>query len=169
MMTNLDKAFAKLKPISAKALICGFLSLVVLTVNWAHAEDSPALSKLEIITKNGTQHQFNVELAITDEQKLNGLMYRKTLPKNQGMLFIYPHAFEIEMWMKNTYIPLDMLFIDEAGRIVSIAHHTKPLSLETIRSKAAAIAVLELNAGTAKELSIQTGDKVLHSNLAKNN
>ena len=117
--------------------------------------------RLEIATPNGT-HAFNVELATTPDQQATGLMFRRRMAADAGMLFLYEPGRHVTMWMKNTYIPLDMLFIGPQGRILHIVERTVPLSNELISSKSAVRAVLELNAGTVSRLGISTGDRVRH-------
>jgi uncharacterized membrane protein (UPF0127 family) len=114
------------------------------------------------IESGGEAHRFTVELAVTPEQRGQGLMYRERLPAEAGMLFLYPTEQMISMWMKNTLIPLDMLFIAEDGRIIHIAERAIPGSLATISSGQPARAVLELNGGTAARLDIAPGDRVLY-------
>jgi len=116
---------------------------------------------LAIETAAGAQ-QFAVELALTSEQRMQGLMYRQRLPADAGMLFLYPAARPVSMWMKNTLIPLDMLFIGDDGRILQIAERAIPGSTATISSLQPARAVLELNGGTAARLKIRVGDRVLY-------
>ena len=108
------------------------------------------------------RHRFQVELATTPEQRMQGLMFREALAPDAGMLFVYAGERPVGMWMKNTLIPLDMLFIDGAGRIVNIAERTVPGSLETIPSAGPVKGVLELNGGTAARLGIMPGDRVVH-------
>ena len=120
-----------------------------------------ATDQLAIQTAAGAQH-FAVELAVTSEQRAQGLMYRQRLPADAGMLFLYPEARAVAMWMKNTLIPLDMLFIGEDGRIMHIEERAVPGSTATISSMGPARAVLELNGGTAARLKIQLGDRVLY-------
>jgi uncharacterized membrane protein (UPF0127 family) len=117
--------------------------------------------QLTIETTGGGQ-QFAVELAVTSEQRAQGLMYLQRMPADAGMLFLYPAARPVSMWMKNTLIPLDMLFIGDDGRILHIAERTIPGSTATISSMQPARAVLELNGGTAARLKIQVGDRVLY-------
>jgi uncharacterized protein len=117
--------------------------------------------RLAIATAGGDQ-PFDVELAVSSEQRAQGLMYRQRLPAGAGMLFLYPAARPVSMWMKNTVIPLDMLFIGDDGRILQIAERTIPGSTATISSLQPARAVLELNGGTAARLKIQVGDRVLY-------
>ncbi|WP_334361425.1 MULTISPECIES: DUF192 domain-containing protein [unclassified Bradyrhizobium] len=116
---------------------------------------------LEIATKSGVQ-VFSVEMATTEEEKTQGLMYRKELPDGKGMLFDFSPEQQISMWMKNTYISLDMIFIRADGRILRIAENTEPLSTKIISSGGLAKGVLEVVAGTAKKYGIQPGDRVAH-------
>jgi uncharacterized membrane protein (UPF0127 family) len=118
-------------------------------------------SSLEIQTKTGT-HKFTVEMAVSDRQQAQGLMFRRSMAPNAGMLFDYKRPTRITMWMKNTYIPLDMIFIGADGRIINIAQRTVPLSEATIPSRGRALAVLEVNGGTASRLGIKPGDRVIH-------
>ncbi len=117
---------------------------------------------LSIETADGQSHRLEVELALTGEQHAQGLMYRRNLAADAGMLFLYNGAGMLSMWMKNTAIPLDMMFIAPDGRIVDIAERTVPYSLETISARFAASAVLEVNGGTVARLGIQPGDRVRH-------
>jgi uncharacterized membrane protein (UPF0127 family) len=126
------------------------------------ASDPLAVEPLQIVTASGT-HVLRVEVARTAEEQEKGLMFRRSLPKDGGMLFNAQSEQEISMWMKNTYIPLDMIFVSEKGRVISVAHDAKPMSETIISSGAPAYAVIELNAGTAKKLSIRVGDLVRHS------
>jgi uncharacterized membrane protein (UPF0127 family) len=116
---------------------------------------------LEIATKSGV-HVFSVEMATTEEEKTTGLMYRKELPDGKGMLFDFSPEQQVSMWMKNTYIPLDMIFIRADGRILRIAENTEPLSTKIISSGGPAKAVLEVIGGTAQKYGIQPGDRVAH-------
>ncbi|QOZ53364.1 DUF192 domain-containing protein [Bradyrhizobium arachidis] len=116
---------------------------------------------LEIVTRNGVQ-VFSVEMATTEEEKQTGLMYRKELADGKGMLFDFNPEQEVSMWMKNTYVSLDMIFIRADGRILRIAENTEPLSTRIISSKGPARAVLEVVAGTAQKYGIRPGDRVGH-------
>lgn len=117
---------------------------------------------LTIETAAGETHAFTVELAHTPAQMAQGLMYRRALPRDAGMLFLYGRDIMATMWMKNTLIPLDMLFITREGRIANIAERTVPQSLRTISADRPVAAVLELNGGTAARLGIKEGDRVVH-------
>jgi len=116
---------------------------------------------LEIVTRNGVR-VFSVEMATTEEEKQTGLMYRKELADGKGMLFDFNPEQEVSMWMKNTYVSLDMIFIRADGRILRIAENTEPLSTRIISSRGPARAVLEVVAGTAQKYGIRPGDRVGH-------
>jgi uncharacterized membrane protein (UPF0127 family) len=120
-----------------------------------------SIQSLEIVTRSGV-HVFSVEMATTEEEKTTGLMYRKELADGKGMLFDFSPAQEVSMWMKNTYISLDMIFIRADGRILRIAQNTEPLSTKIIPSGGLATGVLEVIAGTAQKYDIQPGDRVAH-------
>ena len=141
------------------------MSLAAVTAVLVTLAPSPAraasIQPLEIVTKSGVQ-VFSVEMATTEEEKTTGLMYRKELPDGKGMLFDFSPEQQISMWMKNTYIPLDMIFIRADGRILRIAENTEPLSTKIISSGGLAKGVLEVIAGTAQKYGIQPGDRVAH-------
>jgi uncharacterized protein len=145
-------------------LVAASAVLVVLCANpLAHAA---SVQPLEIATRSGVQ-VFSVEMATTEEEKTTGLMYRKELPDGKGMLFDFSPEQQISMWMKNTYIPLDMIFIRADGRILRIAENTEPLSTKIISSGGLAKGVLEVIAGTAQKYGIQPGDRVAHPLFSK--
>jgi uncharacterized membrane protein (UPF0127 family) len=121
---------------------------------------------LEIVSKNGI-HVFTVELAVTDADRQRGLMFRKELPEGHGMLFDFQRDQELGFWMKNTYIPLDMIFITGDGRIHRIAENTEPLSERVVPSNGPVRAVFEVIAGTARKLGIAPGDRVAHPIFAR--
>ena len=142
-----------------------FLAVLVLLA-WlapaaAQAPASFGRGALDIQTAGG-RHHFTVEIATTQEQWSYGLMFRRALPADAGMLFVYEDDHEIQMWMKNTLIPLDMIFIKADGTILRIAERTVPQDLTTIPSQGPARGVLEVNGGTAARLGIRPGDRVLH-------
>lgn len=118
-------------------------------------------SKLIIFdNKNNIISEFMVAKADTKEKQKYGLMYLKELPQNYGMIFTFRETKLVNMWMKNTYIPLDMLFIDENNIIKKIIHNTIPHSLEIISSITEINKVLEINAGLSKKLNINEGYKI---------
>ena len=135
--------------------------LVALVLVIARTPGRAADDTLEIVSKSGV-HVFRVELAVTDEQRARGLMFRRSLPEGQGMLFKFEPDQVIQMWMHNTYISLDMIFIRSDGRVLRIAESTKPESDSIISSGAPARGVLEVIAGTARKLGIAPGDRVAH-------
>jgi uncharacterized membrane protein (UPF0127 family) len=118
-----------------------------------------ALQKIEIASKNGT-HAFQVEVVSNDADRARGLMFRKELPEGTGMLFDFEREQELGFWMKNTYIPLDMIFIRADGTIRRIAANTEPLSERLVPSGGPARYVLEVIGGAARKLGIEPGDKV---------
>ncbi len=119
-------------------------------------------SPLLIRTADGSERRFTVELASTPEERARGLMFRKALAPDAGMLFDFKELGPVAMWMKDTLIPLDMLFIARDGRIVRIAERTVPLSLTPIPSGDPVLAVLEVNSGTTARLGIKPGDRAIH-------
>ena len=116
--------------------------------------------KIEVIIYN-KNITFNVEVAKTIEERRNGLMYRKKLLNNEGMLFIFPSEKIIKLWMKNTYIPLDVIFISENKVIVDIKKNMEKLTETIVKSKVKSRYALEFNAGLINKLDIKIGDKVL--------
>jgi uncharacterized membrane protein (UPF0127 family) len=121
---------------------------------------------LVLKTETG-DHSFNIEVATTNEERARGLMYRRSLPENAGMLFLYDRPQPAAMWMKNTPIPLDMVFISADGRVHRIESFTEPFSTAVILSEGDVAAVLELNAGQAAKIGLKAGDKVVYPGLAK--
>jgi len=141
-----------------------WMSLALAAALWMFAgcgAYAASIQPLEIVTKTGV-HVFSVEMATTEEEKTTGLMYRKELAEGKGMLFDFSPEQEVSMWMKNTYIPLDMIFIRADGRILRIAENTEPLSTRIIPSRGQAKGVLEVIAGTAQKYGIQPGDRIAH-------
>ena len=106
--------------------------------------------------------EFQVELALSPAQRSQGLMFREDLDEDRGMLFDFGEPQQATMWMRNTYVPLDMLFIDEHGRITQIAADVQPLSDAVIASREPVRAVLELRGGVSANLGIKPGDQVIH-------
>jgi uncharacterized membrane protein (UPF0127 family) len=134
----------------------GFVALL------AGAVYAQALEALSIATQGGQKQSFRVEVARNDADRAQGLMFRRSMPAEQGMLFDFGRVEPVSMWMQNTYLSLDMLFIRPDGTIARIAANTEPLSTRTIPSGEPVLAVLELNAGTAAKLGIKPGDRVEH-------
>jgi len=120
-------------------------------------------ARLEIVNDSGEHLGFDVYLAKTDEQWRRGLMFVRTMPERTGMLFIYDDEDIRSMWMKNTYIPLDIVFALSDGTISSVIKDAVPLSLKSLASREPAKYVLELNAGTARRLGIGQDSRILWS------
>ncbi len=106
-------------------------------------------------------HRFDIYLATSDQQRSRGLMFVRHLPASTGMLFVYENTRVISMWMKNTFIPLDMVFARLDGTVSSVAHHTEPQSLRSVASIEPVSFVLELNAGTARRLFIDEDSRLI--------
>jgi uncharacterized membrane protein (UPF0127 family) len=132
----------------------------------ARAPPQAGLEKLEIVTASGT-HEFSVEVMRSGPQRERGLMFRRYLPQDRGMLFAFEVERPIMMWMKNTYLPLDMIFIDSVGKVVGLAENTEALSTKIIPAGAPASGVLEVNAGTAARIGLKIGDSVRHPLFGK--
>lgn len=117
--------------------------------------------KAEVTIESGhAKHVVHAWIADTPAHHAQGLMFVREVPRDAGMLFVYGGPRYITMWMKDTYVPLDMLFIDAGGRVLNIFENAKPLSLDAIPSAGAAVATLELPAGTVKALGLRAGDRV---------
>lgn len=148
-----------LAPFDRRALLA---ALAVAAVTPAALGRTP-INELTIVTAAGARHRFTLEIANTPETRSRGLMFRRELAPDHGMLFDFGGAEQpIQMWMKNTYIPLDMIFIRANGVIRRIAADTTPFSEDTIASGGPVKGVLEVIAGTARRLGIAAGDRVEH-------
>lgn len=150
------------------ALALGLAGGAAATFGTARAEDAeptgpqPTLPTLPltISTADGKLHHFSVEVARTPREQEVGLMFRRSVSTDGGMLFVWARPQVSQMWMENTLVPLDMVFIGEDGTIGSIAENTVPQSLAIISSSGPAIATLELQGGLTAKLNITVGDKV---------
>ncbi len=123
---------------------------------------APDLEKLAFVTRSGV-HEFSVEVMRTPGEHGKGLMYRRYMPDDRGMLFDFGKNDVIHMWMKNTYIPLDMIFVGKDGKVFSIARDTEPFSERTVSSGGPVVGVVELNAGAAAKIGLAVGDEVRHA------
>jgi len=119
------------------------------------------LEALDIVTASGT-HRFNVDVMRTDADRAKGLMFRKSMPMDYGMLFDFAGDQNVMMWMKNTYISLDMVFIKADGSVHRVEPRTETLSEKTIAAGAPVRSVLELNAGSAERIGLKPGDRIVH-------
>ncbi len=149
-----------LRALASLALPLAAAVPVALAVS-AHAQEAARTEPLAIATRGGPQ-RFDVEVMRNDAERARGLMFRRSMAPNHGMLFDFERVEPVAMWMKNTYLPLDMLFIRADGTVARVAADTEPLSTATILSGEPVLAVLELNAGTAARLGIRPGDRVDH-------
>lgn len=125
------------------------------------------LESLSILTQGGKVHDFKVEVARTDRQRTLGLMFRSSLAADRGMLFLFSPPEQASFWMRNTIIPLDMIFIRKDGRIANIIAQAEPLSLDLRESAGPVAAVLELAGGSVQRLGLKPGDKVRHPALGE--
>lgn len=148
-----------------RSCVAGLLLILAAGAPPAQAQEAVTFDRGELVieTEAGQRHHFDVEIAATPVQRGRGLMFRESMPADAGMLFIYSAEQPIRMWMKNTLLPLDMLFVAGDGQIVNIAENTTPLSEEVVGSSAPALGVVELNGGTARRLGIAPGDRVRHA------
>ncbi|MDQ1186135.1 DUF192 domain-containing protein [Agrobacterium larrymoorei] len=145
-----------------RCIASAFLALLffVASAAGAAAQETFPSEKLEIISTAGKTQTFTVEVANSDSQRQQGLMFRKSMSDDHGMLFDFKEDRDVMMWMKNTFIPLDMLFISKAGKITHIHTNAVPHSEDIISSNGPVRYVLELNGGAAKKLGITVGDTV---------
>ncbi len=142
--------------------VCLFAFLALAACdNKASAYTDP-MKSLSIVTKEGQRHDFKIELALTEALQNQGLMNRTEMPRDAGMLFYFSDFKPRSFWMKNTLIPLDMIFMDEQGVITHVHDSAIPNDLTSVKSGSPARAVLELNGGVAKSLGIKPGDQVHH-------
>ncbi|MBD9372253.1 DUF192 domain-containing protein [Rhizobium sp. ARZ01] len=153
---------AILRRLFAGSLCSALAALFLLGLSSAPglADEKFEEGRLAVVTADGKRHEFSVELALTPSQRAQGLMNRHTMAPDHGMLFSFGETRLVMMWMKDTYLPLDMLFIDTSGKIRTIKENAEPLSEAIISSNVPVAFVLELNAGTVRAKSIKPGDTV---------
>jgi uncharacterized membrane protein (UPF0127 family) len=135
--------------------------VVLLAVGFAHPAHAEGLEPLEIVTATGT-HAFQVEIARDEASRALGLMNRRYMPPDRGMLFEFDRDASQTFWMQNTYIPLDMIFISRGGVVTKVAANAEPLSERVIPSGPPCAAVLELNGGAAAAIGLRVGDRIRH-------
>jgi uncharacterized protein len=148
-----------------RAFLCHLLVALTAMAIFAQATGGfadKATVPLSIVTASGT-HMFAVEVMRTEPELEQGLMFRKSMPQDHGMLFDFRREQSVMMWMKNTYLPLDMIFIGKTGRVVGVIANAKPLSEQILTAGVPTDAVLEVNAGTAARIGLKVGDQVRHS------
>ncbi|RBP12814.1 hypothetical protein DFR50_1133 [Roseiarcus fermentans] len=134
------------------------LALIVAVTGAARAE---GLEPLQVVTATGA-HDFMVEIAADEASRERGLMNRRYLPADHGMLFEFQETAPVAFWMKNTYIPLDMIFVSPAGVVTNVATRAEPLSERVIPSGPPCAAVLEVNGGVAAAIGVKVGDRIRH-------
>lgn len=144
----------------------GGLLLAFLFVLWLPA-NAARFEPVNFHTDKGV-FTFKAEIARSDAERRRGLMFRRYLPPDQAMLFDWGEVRFVHMWMQNTFIPLDMVFVGANGRVVQITANTVPHSLKLISSRVPVAAVIELNAGTAMRMGLKPGDRVGHVMFGKN-
>ncbi len=137
--------------------------LLILPLAGCLEEKIDDIYRLSIQTADGKKHNFNVELAQTPQEQMRGLMHRTEMAEDAGMLFVFETEREARFWMKNTLIPLDMVFIKVDGIIHRIHENAIPHDLTGVPSEGPVKAILELNGGVSAKLGLQKGDKVRHS------
>ncbi len=137
------------------------LVFLVLVLGVIRPAGAVGLEPLQVVTGSGT-HDFKVEIAADDASRERGLMNRRFMPADHGMLFEFQQNAPVAFWMKNTYIPLDMIFISPAGVVTNVVAEAEPLSERVIPSGGPCIAVLEVNGGVAASIGLKVGDSVRH-------
>lgn len=150
-----DRPTARMPAVAA--LFAGLLLLFAAAAGAAGLAVEPLT-----IVSGDSRHTFRVEIADDDASRQQGLMHRRQMADDAGMLFEFNEVGHVSFWMKNTLIPLDMLFVDRTGRIAHIHHGAKPHDLTPIGPPMPVWAVLELNAGMARRLGIKVGDRIEH-------
>ena len=160
-MTACSKQNRRRVAIAALFAVCGFAVWTPPNATWA---GSMRREPLFLTTQTG-RTEISAEIAVTGPEQEQGLMFRTSMADTDGMLFVYDTAKDLSMWMHNTYVPLDMVFIRADGRVARIETNAEPLSDRVIESGSAVAAVLELKAGTAQRLSLKPGDKVESASL----
>lgn len=159
---------ALIKAISLSVLVLAFLTLAGCGRLSADAgtPPEPGLEALQVVTDEG-RHDLWVEIADDEEERARGLMFREPLADDRGMLFQFPDSAERAFYMRNTPASLDIIYIDAAGTVVSIARNTTPYSEALIPSYGAAKGVLEVRAGLAAEMGLEPGDRIVHPFFAQ--
>lgn len=140
---------------------------IFLALMFSLAAQAVELDDLEITTDSGV-HAFVVELALTGDQRATGLMHREQMDEDAGMLFRFEQVRPVVMWMKNTLIPLDMVFIRADGTVANVHQNAVPHSEKTISSAEPVLYVLELNGGIAEKIKLKRGDRVKHPIISAN-
>ncbi len=161
-----------MKPGIVTLLKSAVLALFLVFSGQAMAADAPrqaphfSTEPLTVTGKTGTVHRFTVEIAADGPQREYGLMFRRQMAADHGMLFDFETAQPVQMWMENTVLPLDMLFLDASGNVTHIVEHAVPYSRDIIDSGGPVKYVIELNGGIVRKLGVAVGDKVSSPSVA---
>lgn len=158
-------AFAAAGVVKSARIVAAAILLLALGAGVGAAAREQANFKTGQLTihSEGQRVDYQVEVADNNHLRRLGLMHRQNLPENQGMLLLFAQPQQASIWMKNTFIPLDLLYIDDQGRIVKIVENAIPRSTGAMRSNGKVKAVLELNAGQVSKWGLAVGDRVSHS------
>ncbi len=162
---------------NTKWIVALFVAALVGVTGWSltsnlareRGKEAAMQSRLERLEISGpsSKHAFQVEVMRTAEEKARGLMFRQYLPEDRGMLFDFEREEPVSMWMRNTYIPLDMLFIKADGVVHHIHARAQPLDETPISSNGNVRFVLEINGGIAAKLGLKPGDRVSHQLIGR--
>ena len=144
-------------------ILIGALALIL---TWGHAAMAACSRDVVDLRGDWGQARFTVELADTNESRAQGLMFRETMAQRAGMLFVYDHPQRAVFWMKNTLIPLDMIFVDQTGAVTAVHHDAIPGDLTPIDGGRGVFAVLEINGGLARKYGIAPGSQMRHEIFA---
>lgn len=147
-------------PLLSALTLCLALAAPAAAQEPDHAQPTLPTQKITILSQGGARHDFTVEMALTDQQQQVGEMFRTTVLADGGMLFDWGTPREVPMWMENTLVPLDMVFVRDDGTVGKITENAVPLSLANIPSGGPVRATIELQAGITAKLDIRVGDRV---------
>ncbi len=165
-MNTYRRTAALLVSLFCLAVALGGAPRAMAGVTPATAEDLSTVPKAPLVIESaGKRHSFDVWVAATPERREQGLMFVRVLPEKGGMLFLFPVSMSAAFWMKNTFIPLDLLFVRQNGTIARIAERARPHDLTPLPSREPVLAVLELAGGTAAKLGLRPGDRVVSAAL----
>ena len=167
-MNSIQRGIHQLAAVFLCALLLGPVLAAAASTDEQQLDKAFSRSTLKIATPDAQLHKIDVWIADNDARRTRGLMFVEHMADDAGMLFIYPQPQPISMWMKNTHLSLDMLFVNADGRVHSIVENTKPMSTDTISSNGVVLAVIELKAGTAARMKIRPGAQVIHPAFSLN-
>lgn len=170
-MTETTTTHGRKSPMNAiAAFVVACIVIAFIAVScWGNAPSAPQFKSGNLLIERGAQpiEKISVEIAKTPNEMEYGLMFRKTMADDHGMIFLFPYPQRIQMWMKNTFLPLDMVFFDETQKIVAIAANAHPQDESIIDPGMNAKYVLEINAGLATKWGLQKGDAFMLTSSSK--